>query len=354
MYRLSEFLYAEEDLSPLHIGVPVMVDQFELSDAPKQIACFPNEEIGINSIKVLDSLLIIGHKTYWSIYDKTSKQHIGNFLSVGDGPDQFIYLRPCSNAYFGLITDSICALIPDIANHRILKLNLQKCKDGNKDYLTPYIHNDEIDNSSWDVIVSGPDSYLVSQPHADMRGFNRIIFRSGEKGTFECASALDTVKVKDDGHINLLSRVTRYDPTADKFVEAMGYLNQINIISGDGTNGKTICVGDKLDDLSEKEDSYKGPNRKENYVTVSAWPYGFGAVYSGATDLQRMMGKEIQSEFQFFDWDGQPKYRFRIPGYILAFDLDFDEKILYVVDEQEDVLKTYDASPIVDCLMQPN
>ena len=335
----------------LSVGEPIMIEEFKMSEAPASMSCFPNDEIGIKSIKVLDSLLIIGHSDHWSIYEKAQKQHTGNYLSIGDGPGEFLYVRPCSNAYFTLLNDSLSALIPDEDRHRVMKLNLRKCEAGDVSVPSVQLVSEYLENRSWDVTVCGENAFLVSQPHEDMKGFTRLLVEADGPHRLECAVGLDTVKVKDNEAINLLSRVTRYEPTNDKFVETMNYLNQINILSRDGKSGKTLCVGSHLDDLSIKEDTYNSPSRQHGYITVAAWPVGFGAVYSGLTDEEWATSKDIESEFQFFDWDGNPKYRFKLPGYVLAFDIDFDEKIMYMVEEQEDVLKAYDATSIIDSLM---
>lgn len=332
------------------INSPIYIEQFDVEQTPTSLDCFPNDEIGIGSIKVLDSLLIVGHLNNWSIYDKTEKKHIGNYLSVGEGPEEFSYLLACSNSYFGLVNDTLSALIPDKDHHRIVKLNLQRCKERNPDCLSTYLHSDYMENKTWDAIICEPNSYFVSQPHPDMLGFNRVLIESDEPHRFSCAMEMDTLKVNDSGVLNLLARVTHYEPTQEMFVETMAYLNQINLFSRDGKTGKTLCVGRELDNLDLKELEFKTGNRKKGYITASVWPCGFGAAYSGQTELERMSGENIQSDLQFFDWDGNPRYRFKLPGYVISFDIDFDEKILYVVDNQDDLLRAYDATPIIESL----
>ena len=149
--------------------------------------------------------------------------------------------------------------------------------------------------------------------------------------------------------MNILSRITYYNAAADKFMEAMVFLNQINIISGDGTEGKTICVGKRLDDILkiEKKDFFEFKNC---YVTASAWDEGFGAAYSGATEFERQTLQSNDIQIQFFDWEGNPKCLVELPYRISSFDIDFVSNIMYVIDSQNDKLIAYDATEIVKCL----
>lgn len=338
-----------EDKAKSHICMkdPYFVD-VSYDPIPKHREIQLPEEIGIKSIKVLDSLIIIGHSDHWSIYDKKTNK-IGDYLSIGDGPNDFLYLLPCSNAAFVMLNDSLTALIPDIPHQKILALNLQKCKDGCENNLRTIITDPNIDNRSWDMTICDTNSYLIARPHPDFKGFYRNLMKNGSREIISSTSQLDSIKVLDSEHLNLLSKVTRYDATADMFVEAMGYLNQINIYSRDGTYGKTICVGSDLDNILDKEGEFV-TNRKEAYITATAWPKGFGTAYSGVSDKDRKTDENLTTDMQFFDWQGNPKYRFRLPFYVLAFDIDFDKRILYVVDERKDILRSYDATPIIDKL----
>ncbi len=149
--------------------------------------------------------------------------------------------------------------------------------------------------------------------------------------------------------MNILSRNTCYNSASDKFVEAMLYLNQINIISGDGTEGKTICVGKRLDDISKIErENYA--SLVKGYTTVSAWDEGFGAIYSGATEMDYQLLTANDLRIQFFDWEGNPRCLVELPYQTYSFDIDFENKVMYVLNTTDDKLIAYDATEIIQCL----
>ncbi|MDE6482635.1 MAG: hypothetical protein K2L01_02590, partial [Rikenellaceae bacterium] len=129
----------------------------------------------------------------------------------------------------------------------------------------------------------------------------------------------------------------------------MLYINQITIYSADGFEGKTICVGKKLDDVSVVKETPEA-ERGRNYISVSAWDEGFGAIYFDGTILEHQKRLVNDTQIQFFDWDGNPKYLVEFPYQVSAFDIDFKNNVLYAIHQSEDRLIAYDATEIVKAL----
>ncbi|MDE6483353.1 MAG: hypothetical protein K2L01_06315, partial [Rikenellaceae bacterium] len=114
-----------------------------------------------------------------------------------------------------------------------------------------------------------------------------------------------------------------------------------------GTEGKTICVGKKLDDIRHVEQTPR-ESRRRAYMTSAAWDEGFGAIYIG--DLWPLEDQPGKSQIQFFDWEGNPKYLVELPYIVFAFDINFKNNVLYVIHQSEDRLIAYDATEIVRSL----
>lgn len=321
-----------------------------ISKFPQEITPEESDSInfgvmGITSLKILDSLMVVGHSNHWTIINLNENKEIGTCLSLGQGPKEFNRLPPCSAAAFISNNDSIVALIADKSKSRIMRFNLSKFIELGELDISVAMASKEINNNLWDVIPCNNESALLSVPNKSFNGFNRALLINDTVHEIEVTDPMDDVTVdKGMEDINLLSRVTRYNPQADKFAEAMLYLNQINIFSRDGSWGKTICVGDKLDDLSEieKESVFE---RKNGYNTVTTWDFGFGALFNNQTEMGRQTGVIHPSELQVFNWSGEPIARIHIPFSVMAFDIDFKHNKLYVVSE-EDEIKVFDISSI--------
>ena len=332
-----------KEYKSLFIGEPEIIKDFNFSSSLEEFNDFYCDEIGINGVKVVDSLLIVGHPSYWTLINMNDGKH-KDILSVGEGPDDFYSLPRCSSAVYVELNDSLYAFIPDKTNSRIMHLNVSRSmSDGETNGIT-YEKNNILKNEVWDVIMCDTASFWMSVPNESFTGFKREICNSDSIYEPEITQEMSRHTVNEN--INLLSRVTRYNRAADKFVEAMVYLNQINIYSRDGKSGKTICVGKQLDNVNEIEDTPR-LKLKNTYNSVAAWDMGFGAVYSGHTDMEIETGQTKGSEIQFFNWDGKPVMRVKFPYEILSIDLDIDNQVLYVIDAEKDALRKYNAKPII-------
>ena len=328
------------------IGTPEFITDVPDAGNLKPIAGFSNDEIGINSVKAIDSLLFIGHAGNWSIYSLDGKRSYGNCLSTGSGPGEFLVLPRVGACYFFHDNDSLKVHAADRNQGKVLEFNITEFLGNKKAEAHEVIKTDYISNETWDVVPCKDSTLYISQPVRDFTGFNRMKYDGGLIKELEVAKDIDKVSVNREEDINLLARITRYNDKVDRVVEAMLYLNQMNILSMDGKWGKTICVGKQLDDLSEVESTTRF-GRKDTYLSACAFDEGFGAVYIGVSEMDFQKKLSPKSELQFFDWEGNPVCKTTLPYQVLTFDLDFKNKVLYVVDESEDRLLAYDASPII-------
>lgn len=303
------------------------------------------DEIGVNAVKFVDSLMFIGHGGCWSVYDVRNFTKYGNVLKTGQGPGEFNFVPRCSSAAFVNESDSLVAYIPDKNNGAINKFNVTDFIRTGKEHVGKYLRSQYLTNDVWDVIPCNGERFLLSVPIHDFSGFKRCILEGDSLVDLNQTKPMEKILVDESNDINLLARVTRYNNVADKFVEGLLFLNQINIFSGDGKWGKTICVGNELDGVDEIESQFRF-DRINAYTTVTAWDCGFGAAYSGVTEKTRQLGTGHSSVLQIFDWDGNPLCLVKVPHSTMAFDIDFVNKLLFIVTE-DDEIKIYDASQCI-------
>lgn len=331
----------------LKIDNPKNADGFQLNESLNELKNDDWNAIGMRSIKIVDSLVIIGHAGSWSLYS-TEGRYYGDCLSVGQGPDEFYTLPQCSTAAYVTENDSLIAYIPDKNKGRIMRWNITAFADDSLTVITPSLYSDNLCNSVWYVVCCDAERYLESVPTDNFDGFSRVMCTANKATELEVTKTLSTARVDKEENINLLAKVFRYNAATDKVVEGMSYLNQINVFDANGKNGFTISTTNKLDDLSTIEKQHPF-DRVNTYLTVTVWDKGFGAVYSGLTEKELQTDSKSYSELQIFKWDGTPVARIPMDETILAFDLDFNKGILYCVTK-DDELKQYDAHSIVELL----
>jgi hypothetical protein len=185
----------------------------------------------------------------------------------------------------------------------------------------------------------------MAYPNETITGFSRQIYNNGTITEAEVTKSLSAVTVEKQENANVLAKVTSYNHDTDMFVEAMVYMNQINIYSKDGKSGKIICVGDKLDDAADIEyEDFR--NRCDTYESVTTFKLGFGAIFAGKTSSEMQEPGNQTTEIQFFDWDGNPIYKAHLAFIAKSFDIDFNSNTLYAINKTEDTIVALDATNI--------
>lgn len=273
------------------------------------------------------------------------KKKYGHFLSLGQGPDELLNIPYVGTTLFEMIQDTLWAYIPDQYNRRIMSFNISEFISSGNQILRPIYKNDSLQVPKWAFIPFNSKEFMILDPVDDYHGLKRMIVNGNSFTEIPITESLSKHYVRDGvNDLNLISSVLRYDTDADKFVDTMVSLSQINVYSRDGLSGITICVGDKLDNLADLEDTsrYKRPFA---YINSFANKLGFGAIYSGHTQ-NPLEGKD--TELQFFNWNYDPIYRVKLPYNAFGFDIDVTHMKLWVVDKDEDVLRCYDATPIIE------
>ncbi len=340
----------QNDGKVLSIGKPEFIKGFPVTVSNLQkIESFNCDEIGIQKVKVLDSSLIITRSNIWAIYSLDGNKKYGECLRLGNGPGEFApYLPDINWCHLFTENDSLFLYAPDIQKGYVWGYNISEILAGIKRTPHSVVNSDTI-TSAMPAIVCGRDKIIVYQPEYNYTKIQRMLYEGDTLRQMPVTKGIDGITLSGQADMNILSRITCYNAAADRFVEAMVFLNQINIISGDGTEGKTICVGKRLDDISNLEEMDYFELRR-GYITASAWDKGFGAIYSGVTGLESQQHPSSNTQIQFFDWEGNPKCLVELPRDILSVDIDFASNIMYAIDRQNDKLIAYDATEIIQCL----
>lgn len=326
----------------------IYVNHFNTSAQLSPIDNFHCPEFGLKSVKVVDSLLILTHSNSWSLHSFDAQRYYGACLQSGEGPNELLSLPRCGSCAYAHERDSLIAYVCDKDRGKLFVLNITKFLESKDITLTLAMENPHvISNDSWEAIPLDSSTLAIAMPNTSFTGFNRLIVGTDTIYEPKSTKRLSQPTVKTDADINLLAKVTRAHPDGGKCVEAMLYLNQINVFATDGSWSRTLCVGHMLDDLSDIEAQFRF-DRINTYITVSAMDFGFGAVFAGATEKELQMGETNVSEIHFFDWEGTPVFRALMPIAIKAFDIDTSTRILYVIDANEDTLGAYDATPILN------
>ncbi len=350
--RLLVLLFVSSMISCAHRG-----DKMAMGEV-KYVAAFPQsaelsliddfncDEIGLRSVRLIDSLLILSHDKYWTVLSTDAKRKYGTCLSVGGGPNEFVFTPKCAAAAYRTERNSLVAYVCDKNRGKLSRFNVSKFIATGKDSLEQVFNSERMNNTVWDVIAIGRDSVLMQVPDESFTYLHRHVLTQDSLWEPEMTKLTENTKVEPSSDLNILAKVTRCRPDGKRCVEAMLYLNQLNVYDTDGSSAMTICVGEDLDDVAFVESQWNVA-RKETYESVTAFDFGFGALYSGS--VMDQSGYEARnSEMHFFTWDGVPVFKAVLPIRALSFDIDPKSGMLYAIDAEEDTLVAFDASGILD------
>lgn len=329
------------------LGDVIFVTDFPYDEPLKEIPDFTSQEIGLSSIKVLDSVMVLGLVNTWKVSGLEDTARNAKCLSIGNGPGEFDYIPMCGGAAYLNENDSLIAYIPDRNRGRTVRANLTGMLNGSlKNSIRPHKSFDAIKNDTWFICVCDSSSVMLVQPNTAHTTMSMLLCDNVDIKEPRKSLPGDSISVRDPNNINMLSRGIRYSADKEMFVEAMRWLNQIQVYSKDGGKGFTLCVGDKLDEIGYIED-HLTEFRNNAYLNSIVFPEGMGFIYSGYVECDETPGPLDKSELQFFKWDGSPVYRMKLPYSALGFDLDYRRGVLYVIDQNNDRLVAYDATPII-------
>lgn len=211
------------------MGEVKYVKAFPRTSTLSRIEDFNCDEIGLRGVKHIDSLLIVGHATAWSILSDDAKTNYGRCLKVGGGPDEFVYTPMSGAAAYRVEEDSLIAYVCDKDRGNLLRFNISDFIASGRGSLRLILHTDRMDNSTWDVVAIGSDSVLMQMPFEDFTGFHREIMTSDSLWEPEVTKTASRTRVKSPAELNILAKVTRCSPDGKRSVEAMVYLNQLNV-----------------------------------------------------------------------------------------------------------------------------
>lgn len=318
-----------------------------ISDFPRTIFLKKTDPLDVDLMGCVDfvgndSLLVfkmMGTDYHWQVCSFTHLNKGVNLLKKGMGPDEFVNMP--SNEYFQGTGCRVWMSGEGQMGHINLSKSFQQgslCLDTL--YRLPI-------NGMAVNCISIRDSIFFAVLY-QYNSFHRILFNQrGDRKILKHLQSINEVTIHND--LNSISAVRRYEPARNKVVEGMLHLNQINLYSlEDSTFAKTICVGDKLSNLSSLDNTSK-KIWKKYYSTIVTHPDYFAAIYFNAQRKDFFDGKLEKVNIQFFNWEGEPLLNLIVPYSAETFFI-HKNKDLYLlsVHGEKEYLYKYDLETLLN------
>ncbi|MGL4805784.1 MAG: hypothetical protein ACRC26_05500 [Bacteroidales bacterium] len=321
----------------------IYIDKFPQSISVTNANKVEIDIIGILDITVQDSFLIIStnnREGMWSVFATyDSLKLLGQFITRGNGPNEFTYPPSFYDSRFYKSGDQLFAKIFDSRSGRLYDMNVSASVNNQK--LDMKLIYDSLSNSMFTVIPLEDDNQIycrqISHDHTQQ---NRYIKQKGENLIPDNMMRLNQAAIERDEDPNILSAIAAKKMGQDTIVEAAVYLNQLNIFSADGSLGKTLCVGKQLNSIEEIQQKWRW-NRVNTYGGLKLYTNIWCALYIGETNKDSELGRKNLPVIQIFDWDGNALTEMKLDRNITYFDIDFKNGYLYTFDSMTDEFYRY-------------
>lgn len=307
--------------------------------------------IGMQNFCIHDSLLIVATNDkdgLWSFVSLTDGRLLGKFLSQGNGPYEFFQSPSVvRNIKFIEKNNELSAVIYDSNRGKLYEINIEKSiKD---DHQNIYTLKDSLPPFLFNFIMIDNRTFLCKEINNTETKQIRYVMNDGIKKSFPLLDKLNRATIGEGEDFNILSTITKQSGDNGIIVESPIGLNYINLYTLDGTLARSICVGDKLYDISK----IRNKNGWERIYTFSDLRLfsGFFGVLQIDEDMKTFQTKRIKfPSILLFSWTGEPLAEIRSDHFITAFDIDFTNKCLYALDHQTDIFYKYDIRDILEKL----
>jgi len=332
---LSKVSFVDEFPRTLNLSDPIQVEM---------------DVYGVLDFTIQDSIIIFSSKNpkrFWSIFSLQNHELRGHFLEKGNGPNEFLGTPWIYSTSFYTKNDELIAAIYDFYKGKVYEMNVGRTLA--ESTLSISIINESLPKNLFNLVAIDNLTFFCKEISTDHRQQERYLIDDGIKNIPANFEKLNRSAIMPREDINILSTITKRNKPTGRFVEIPLKLNYINIYSIDGSFEKTICLGKKLDKISDIQQLDRAKRiLRHGYLCV--YDGIFGVLCFNEEEKSYDLERKIFPTIQFFNIDGEPLVEFKLNRHATSFDIDFNNGQLYIHDFRTDELYKYDIQNIiVDC-----
>lgn len=303
--------------------------------------------IGINDFIVYDAKIIFSTKrtdSLWTVYTLPEYDYRGSFLSKGNGPFEFVQSPRVNAGKLFKENEELFAGIYDFQKGRVFKLNIDRTLNEKK--LAISVLNDSLPAFLFNFMMIENDKYFCKEITNNQTQQIRYIVENNQRTTPEIIEKLNQASIREGEDVNILSTMTNMNYDNGIIVEMPIGLNYINMYKLDGSFSKTVCIGDKLDNI-EKIQNKDRWDRIYTFADLRLFENFWGVIQIDEGEKTYQLGREKLPVIYLFNWQGKPLAEFKLDHFITSFDIDLKNGVLYTFDVHSDEFYKYDVGEIL-------
>lgn len=308
--------------------------------------------IGIRNFLIYDSIMVIGTSNpdaIWSFFSLPDYRPLGSFLTRGEGPLEFMQ-GPTTSGNSKIMREKgqLVAYLYDFQKGNLKKFEISQSLASGELHLDPL----EVKLPAFlpNFIMMDSSTFFTKEIGNRDTQQLRYVYEAGEKKSLPILDKLNQAAIMEGEDFNILATNTKYNDIRKRFVEAPTDLNYVNIYSLDSAIAKTICIGDKLADISMIQKEWPKWNRKYVFVNIQAFNDFFGVIYVNESNKSYQTKRKQLPTIMLFDWEGTPLAELKMDNHFTHFDIDFLNHELYTFDVHSDEFFKFDVRDILSKL----
>ena len=305
--------------------------------------------IGVRNFIIHDSIMIVSKKgstNLFSIFSLPNFYHLGSFLTQGEGPLEFIQ-PPSVNREMKLVYEyeQLFAYIYDFQKGKLIKVNIDRLIKENNVDITEEIN--DLPRFIFDFIIVSNTRYFCKELNeTQTKQLRYMLTTDNMRDTTSTMKRLNKVQLRQDEDFNILGASTKMEYAKGIIVEMPIGLNYINMYALDDSWGKTICIGDALDDIEKIQDK-KRWDRVYTFADLRIYPSFWGVVHINEDEMTYQTKRKKLPSILLFDWQGKPLAKLKLNHFITSFEIDLKNGHIYTFDVHSDELFKYDINDIL-------
>lgn len=308
--------------------------------------------IGVRNFIISDSTIIMSTNnkdSLWVIANLPDLQVQGSILKKGQGPTE-LSISPSTTYNTKLIKENnqLFAYIYEYHKGELIKLNITaSLNTGNSDIS---IINDSLPKSLLNFIVIDDSTYLCKEARNNHTQQIRYIYKQKkEVNDYSILDKLNNISIRDNEDINILSTITKHNPSNDIIIEMPIGLNYINMYSLDDSFEQTVCVGKSLFNIERIQNN----NRWDRIYTFSdlrLFENFWGVLYINESEKDYQVKRKKFPSILLFDWNGNSLAKLTLNQLATSFDIDFQTSQIYTFDVETEFFYKYNITNVLSSL----
>lgn len=296
----------------------------------------------IKNFAVIDTLLFIDtnqENGLLNIMSIDSGKSYGYLLDKGRAKGEFGFgIHLTLYTTFEHHVDSLFASFYDLVTGRLYRMNVTKQITEGECNMQEVIMSEELPRSAyWVKTICDTLVFIKTIDKMGTRQSRSIITKNGIISN-KVTDILNKFEIPPKEDLNIISSLIAFSQSNNMFVEAMIGMNYLNIYSLHKEKGITLCIGKKLDRLSDILSTSKF-ERKYTFADLRAYSFGFAVLKYDIEEKVYQSGEDFYPSILMFDWNGNPIGEVKSELKFDHFDIDTRNGCLYILDKHGRLLK---------------